>query len=264
MNNFYVTLDSGASPQFFDKNKISDFRNKLSTPIKLEHDQFEVALVECSYIHSELIVAKGELLFKSKTYYENTVSDNFENILFLKVRAERNIYNIDELLLDLSKQDKNITFKKFEVNYVQIETTINCTISIEFSPKIAAILGIEDSNNFILPEKNSKLSSNQKEFVYKISEKINIYAGQTRMFIYSDIINPQYVGDSMTPLLRSFIYVGNEHDQGVTKSFKHLQYMDVKYPEFEYIHIWIRNESGESVLFESGTFSVTLHFRRKM
>ena len=98
---------------------------------------------------------------------------------------------------------------------------------------------------------------------YCSKNKLVLHIGQMRMFIYCDIIEKQFVGDTMAPLLRSFFYIGHKHGEPVTKSFDHLQYLDLKLPEFEMIHVYIRNEIGEPVLFESGSLSITLHFRRK-
>jgi len=46
MDNFHVTLPSGRSGCYFPANTIADFRTKLATPLELEHDIWEVGLVE--------------------------------------------------------------------------------------------------------------------------------------------------------------------------------------------------------------------------
>jgi hypothetical protein len=47
MSDFYVPLDSGASPDSFENNRISDILNKLSVPVKLAHGMCQVTIVEC-------------------------------------------------------------------------------------------------------------------------------------------------------------------------------------------------------------------------
>ena len=49
MDQFYVTLPSDSSANFFPDNTIASFRTKLATPIELEPDKWEVGLVEISY-----------------------------------------------------------------------------------------------------------------------------------------------------------------------------------------------------------------------
>jgi hypothetical protein len=44
MDHFYVTL-----PSDFPHNTIANVKTKLATPIELEHDKWEVGLVELSY-----------------------------------------------------------------------------------------------------------------------------------------------------------------------------------------------------------------------
>jgi hypothetical protein len=49
MDHFYVTIPSDSSGYYFPRNKIENFRTKLATPIELEHNKWEVGLVEISY-----------------------------------------------------------------------------------------------------------------------------------------------------------------------------------------------------------------------
>lgn len=264
MNNFYVTIDSSASPKYFDKNKISDFRNKLNTPIKLEHEQWEVALVECSYVHSNLIIVKNEFLLKGKTVQKKEKAQ-FD---YFKLKSKRDIYNTTDLIQELNENEHIVKYKIDEEGYINIVYPTDINISLEYSEKLGGILGLEDctlkSTNYV-GEVEAEKSNGEKYTIvhYKFNEKLHLSAGQMRMFVYCDIIKPQYVADTMAPLLRSFMYSGRFHGEQITKTFDHVQYMDIKYPEFEMIHIWLKTESGEPVLFETGSFAATLHFRRK-
>jgi len=49
MDHFYVTLPSGILAYCFPANTIADWRTKLATPLELEHDKWEVGLVDISY-----------------------------------------------------------------------------------------------------------------------------------------------------------------------------------------------------------------------
>jgi len=86
--------------------------------------------------------------------------------------------------------------------------------------------------------------------------------GKTRMFIYTDVVENQYVGHQMAPLLRISTYDGKDKHIK-TVDFPHLQYIPVCKPYIEHILMYIRSESGEMLPFEHGTFSATLHFRRR-
>jgi len=49
MDYFYDTLPPESSGYYFVGNTIVDFRTKLATPLELEHDRWEVGLIEISY-----------------------------------------------------------------------------------------------------------------------------------------------------------------------------------------------------------------------
>jgi hypothetical protein len=268
MNNFYVTLDSGASSNFFPNNKISDFRNKLSNQIKLEHDQYEVALVECSYIHSDAVIIDGELLFRSKTSYPS-VSTGKQHV-YTKGHAKGNIKTAKELLAQLTEEHQDIQYTLSNDGFVQFKILKGPSIHVEFSKKVAAVIGLDSTvlESIQLGNKNSTqkkfLSEDEQFAMHRARNRLHLSAGQIRLFVYCDVISPQYVGDTMAPLLRCFMYAGKrKHDESVTRSFDHIQYLSVKYPEFEMIHVWLKTECGDPILFETGTFSCTLHFRRK-
>jgi len=76
MDNFYITLPSDSSGYYFPTNTIADFRTKLPTPLELEHDKWEVGLVEISYpkgykkrfLHNTLCLDSEEITFPVKHY----------------------------------------------------------------------------------------------------------------------------------------------------------------------------------------------------
>ena len=81
------------------------------------------------------------------------------------------------------------------------------------------------------------------------------------LYIYCDIIQPQYVGDALVPLLR-IVTVEGKDGQQVNKSFLHLQYVPVSRKQFEMIEVNIKQDIGEIVPFKFGRMLLTLHFRQ--
>jgi hypothetical protein len=75
MDHFYVTLPSDSSG-YFPRNKLSNFRTKLASPIELESDKWEVGVVEISYpkgsrkrmIHNTRRLVSMEIKFPVKHY----------------------------------------------------------------------------------------------------------------------------------------------------------------------------------------------------
>ncbi|CAB4016293.1 Hypothetical predicted protein [Paramuricea clavata] len=82
------------------------------------------------------------------------------------------------------------------------------------------------------------------------------------MYVYSDIVDVQFVGDVKVPLLR-IVNIEGEYGKNIHASFRNLQYVPVKVNSFESIEIHIKNDRDESVSFASGKSVATLHFRQK-
>jgi len=71
MDHFYVTKPSDTSGYNFAPNTLADFRTKVATPLELEHDKWEVGLVEVCY-------PKGY----KKRFWHNTLCLGTEEITF--------------------------------------------------------------------------------------------------------------------------------------------------------------------------------------
>ncbi|CAB4044097.1 Hypothetical predicted protein, partial [Paramuricea clavata] len=82
------------------------------------------------------------------------------------------------------------------------------------------------------------------------------------MYVYTDIVDAQFVGDVKAPLLR-IVYVEGEYGNTVQASFRNLQYVPVKVNSFETIEVNIKNDQNENVSFEFGKSIETLHIRQK-
>lgn len=85
--------------------------------------------------------------------------------------------------------------------------------------------------------------------------------GSHDLFIYCDLIQKKYVGDTLVPLHRIVIEEA-EVGQRVSKLFMRPQYLLVSCKQFETIKVSIKTETGASVSFEFGVGLLTLHFRR--
>ena len=73
------------------------------------------------------------------------------------------------------------------------------------------------------------------------------------------MIQPQFVGDALVPLLRTIPEQGID-GQWINKSLISQQYIPVSRKQFKSIKVNIREDTGESVPFEFGRVLLTLHF----
>ena len=95
----------------------------------------------------------------------------------------------------------------------------------------------------------------------------DVRSGMHNLFVYSDIVEPSLVGDTMAPLLRIIRAEPTEEDEehgGLAhytcqKPF----YYPVAKSEFQMLEINIRDELGRNVAFAGGKVIATLHFREK-
>ena len=95
----------------------------------------------------------------------------------------------------------------------------------------------------------------------KGDRQVDLEYGFHDLFVYCDLIQSQYVGDALVPLLR-IVPVEGEDGQRVSKSFLRPQYVPVSRKQFETIEVNIKRDTGESVPFEFGRVLLTLHFRQ--
>ncbi len=61
------------------------------------------------------------------------------------------------------------------------------------------------------------------------------------MYVYTDIVDTQFVGDVKVPLLR-IVNIEGEYGSTVHASFRNLQYVPVKVNSFETIEMNIKND----------------------
>ena len=81
--------------------------------------------------------------------------------------------------------------------------------------------------------------------------------------MYSDICEPYITGDVHTPLLRIVPLNMNEYKYGSIeiKNFNTPMYIPLLSTLFQSITIDIKDQDGNPIAFDYGTFTVTLHFK---
>jgi hypothetical protein len=265
MSDFYITLQSDSSSLLNEQNKTSNFRNYLASTIRVDHESYEVALVECTYTHSNNLIQKGEILYGfslKNVEFKDTSRRQLDKETIINQQqytATKDCQNIEELVEMLNKIAPESIFKiaqngriEFHPDFNQIKSAL---YKIVLQPKIAGILGYENTKEWL----KYKHGNNNALIGY---HRHYFQTGQSRLYVYANIIENQFIGNTMAPLLRQFNYTG-EHEKITTKTFAQLQYINLATPEFDHIHMYIKTESGNPPPFTVGAFSATLHFRRK-
>ena len=92
--------------------------------------------------------------------------------------------------------------------------------------------------------------------------KCDINEGFTSLYVYSNIVEPQIVGDAQAQLLRIVAVSGRGKARNQVVSFQHVQYLPVSDNGTETIQVLIRRDDGRPVPFQSGKVIITLHFKK--
>lgn len=91
---------------------------------------------------------------------------------------------------------------------------------------------------------------------------LELHAGITEIFVYTDLIESHRVGDSYAPLLR-IIPCMDEKNQQIVKNYETPLYFPLRKNFIDTIEIELKTTTGKNVTFSGGKTYVILSFRRK-
>jgi len=246
---FYVHLPSNGSQDTYPSNTYSDFKIKL--PLTLNLDKYEVALTEFSYYSSIQVLSGNEK--------DNIITlEKLETKQELKfVIANRSYDNVHVLIDNINEIFKSQFLNLIRFHYNETKNRVRIEFDEKFksnkltiSEKLSNILGFSGKTDF--------LGDNQPI----ANHPPNLFAGFHYIYIYTDIILPQIVGSSLVPLLR--IVDTEKNGKVVLNKFESPYYLPISRSIIDTIGISLCNEYGESIKFEKGPVSLTLHFRQKI
>jgi hypothetical protein len=249
---FYVYLPSNSSSSYFPENTMDNYKTKLTRKIDFGKDDYEVALTEINYFNVYNV-------FSEEDEKERTVTIAFQR----EKRPEGGIVTSSDLLIPniaysnpleivhcLNEMIKGKTSEiSIWVDKISQRTKINLArfTTIQMSSKLMSILGYK-KKGFFRPGEHTAVNPLELGF-------------GNYFYIYSDIVSQQYVGDTMSPLLRIL------HNTTASRHFTSVSfrpyYKAVSRREFDTIEVLIRNEFGEKLKFSDGPTTLTLHFRAR-
>lgn len=267
-DHFYLTLPSNSSMHVFPDNKISHFKTQLPKRISLQ-GEWELGLAEIHYPFDFVTIPSSQfwvgleynepLLTTENVESENTKREETSkedqgsgNMSWKKIHFKGDSFATIESLI--AAMEKTEDFRRFatitcEKSCVRIKLKSGVSRMV-LTPSLQRILGLHEM------DVRTSVES------YNLS---NINAClPSQMFIYTDVIEHQHVGDVMAPLLR---IVNIESSQNATGKqfvsiFTHPHYTSVLKRDFQQIEIDIRDDLGKYVPFVRGSLNVKLHFRK--
>lgn len=240
---FYVTLPSDSSMKYFIDNKISHFITRLPKPIELK-GEWEVGLSEFFYPHTWYNVMFGNNAFSydlgDGIVYDGEIREGFYH----------SVKDILHAIMSVSAFEGRIKLSFNPVSKL-VRVELREGAKILFKDGLARMLGfhptwVEDQ----FP--NIRLSP----FIADPCADYRV------LMLYTDIIEPQVVGDVFAPLLRIVNVTGNDGDM-VLEQYDRPHYLPVNRKIIETLEIVIRMHNGNLTPFERGRSYVKLHFRQK-
>lgn len=281
-DHFYVTLPSNSSTIYFPDNKTSHFKTQLFKRISLQ-GLWEVGIAEIHYPYTfstisdkdfwlgyEIDLAtlpvaiEGEDADEREEEEEGDGESEYETggsgseisndggVGRGTIHFPGGAYSTIESLL-------SVMIKNRDFGRLADISTFQARIQLKLKPGvIRLILSTALQRIFNL------VGIDVKSFTEGVNATNIDACIPTQMYIYSDLIEPQYVGDVLAPLLRivnidNTQYVTGNH---IVNVFTHPHYVPLMGREFQQIEIDIRDDLGYYIPFTHGTLNVKLHFRK--
>lgn len=266
---FYLTLPSNSSMDYYPQNTVANFITQLSRPIKLD-GSWEVAIVEVHYPCSLLTLGENSVVYihayprdayeRIKTNaWEREEEPNFDTIVPIIVVATLTPGDYTDVkeVIDIINKFESISdyvYFNYDEKTKRVEITSKAhVIQIEFSAQLALQLGFSPGENNIVKNNQSVRPANLRVGL------------PSQMYIYCDVVEPQFVGDYTAPLLQMINVDTADYVYGSSRFVQFISphYVSVLKTSFESVEIDLRDNTGKKLPFKFGTSCVKLHFRKR-
>lgn len=249
MDQFYLTLPSNSSMEFYPNNTTAKFTTQLRRRITL-HGNWEVGLVEIHFPHSFFNVRRGENIIRLFS------KDGSKTVLYVPpnyYRDKDSFYAVfNKALMSLDPEDmKRAAGLLVEREDGTVQFLENQDLDLDRvkpTSTLAKQLGFQPGSNLLttpISDRSVDLNQGLPQLLY----------------CYCDVIEEQLVGDASAPLLRIVNTEIKDYVFGreCTKIFDTPIYQK---REFNTIEIDLRDGNGNVIPFAHGTSAVLLDFRR--
>ena len=246
---FYVTLPSNANMDIYPNNTQASYQVRLPRTLYLKNS-YEVALVEAQYPISWKT-------FANEDSYEIAIFDRkagrYQSVFIPNVYYS----NLGELVKQLNKSLSAYFAILDNGNHAQLKilklehkielSIVGERLWIQFADEMSDVLGLEHkyyTGTTVAPYRH------------------DISHGFHSLFVYCNVCEPQIVGDSYVPLLRT-VAIKGAHGEYVTKTYGEPHYVPVNTDELSVIEMNIKDDTGQDVPFIDGKVVCKLHFRQR-
>lgn len=242
---FYVTLPSDSSMNYFPENKISHFITRLPVPIELK-GEWEVGIVEFIYPHTWYNVNANN----------NLIGFDLGDGIKLGRRIPPGFYGtVQDILKAITIEDhQNKIYFSFNPVTKRVSISVKNHARVILKDGLCQMLGFEPAT-IASVEDNIEVTEESPHIA-------DPCAHYRVLLLYTDIVEPQIVGDVVAPLLRIVNVTGSDGEV-ISAQYDRPHYLPVSRKMIDTIEIVIRTHTGQLTPFERGRSYVKLHFRQK-
>ena len=258
-DHFFIVLPSNASMNLYPDNKISRFKVTLPSSLKLDMKKWEVGLSEIQFQHTWYNIRDGKnVIYKE---LKNVPHDKEIVTIRSKITISPGHYSsVTDILTELDKNDytKKIEQIDYQFNTLSRRTHITLPKQTKLDMNgsdIGRCLGF-DENSML----DNTQSGKEKSVVsYYIASTENIYKS---VYVYTDIIENQFVGNVRVPLLR-VVPVTSQYGDVCCIKYDKPYFIPLNRSTVQTIEVNLKDDTGNLISFEAGKSIITLQFRRK-
>ena len=248
---FYITLPSDSSKDLFPENNTSEYVTSLPRWIQLT-GEWEVGLHSIAYTQWNIVKHLDEPILCTASRGGKTVK--YEAVMTKKyyTTIDEYITNINESIKKLFKEESIPDEIKFGIANGKVTITLPHYFKVHLRREQAIVLGFMKFDN---PEEVITITET-KQGTYEA----NLHR-ETNIHVYCDIIQPQIVGDKTIPLLGIIPTKNTTGTYETVYAVENIHYIPIQRKSFQKIKIFLRSSTEESIPFEHGRASITLHLK---
>lgn len=267
---FYVTLPCNASLSVYPDNRISSYRTKLATPIDLK-GRWTVGLCEIEYPRSWYNFNREDGAFLLNMYpdrkidvTQNPDSPKVDQLSRLFVSKRLNIHpgyyaNVQTVVKAINAVLTTSGVLALDQITNKVFLSAKPNVSLTFYGKLAHILGLIP--NVPLGRENYHAKADfERDVLTYAPHQTDIHAGFYTIYVYTDIIEYQTVGDSQVPLLRCVHITGKDKDS-VSIRYDKPHYVSINKSLITDITVELKDDQNREIPFSHGKVVVKLHFK---
>ena len=247
---FYITLPNDSSKDFFPENNPSEYTSRLPRWIQLK-GEWEIGLHSIAYTQWNIARHLDEPISYTCPDKGNTHDEKGGRMKKYYTNVYEYISSINKSLIESSHvSDDEIKFK-LELNG-KVTITLSPGYKVYLRREQAIVLGFMKFDDSAEMKEITKAETGSYE--------ANLHR-ETNIHVYCDIVQPQIVGDKMEPLLGVVPCEKTTETYETLYAMENIHYIPIQTKSFQKIKILLTSSTNESIPFEYGRATITLHLK---